>query len=239
MTRSILTLTLCTAAMAIGITTAAQDAAQAPEEDEIIVTGTVQTDPAMSAFRAGDYATAEIEFDRNAMCALRVTRNFRAGIESAFDSTIQANVGTDANVAASPTGGQGGVSGQAVGATAGVAPSYNVNTRNLAREKSDQRRTCQDRGFQIYMRGMSELKLGKVAEAKKSLSQAVILKRSLYDAHFRLALMAYQDGQTKDAIKHAKAVKAIEKKCRRCDDSAVAEMKGQLAYLDSLLGETL
>jgi len=49
--------------------------------DEIVSRGTIQTDPAMSAWNAGDYATAEIEFKQNAFCALRVERNFQAGIE--------------------------------------------------------------------------------------------------------------------------------------------------------------
>jgi len=50
--------------------------------DEIIVTGTLQRDTAMAAYLAGDYVTAEIEFERNAFCALRATRNFRAGVSS-------------------------------------------------------------------------------------------------------------------------------------------------------------
>ena len=42
--------------------------------EEIITTGTIQTDPAMSAWRSGDFETAEIEFKQNAFCALRIER---------------------------------------------------------------------------------------------------------------------------------------------------------------------
>ena len=37
--------------------------------EEIITTGTIQSDPAMSAWRAGDFATAEISADEELMPA--------------------------------------------------------------------------------------------------------------------------------------------------------------------------
>jgi len=50
----------------------AQDAQPRSEPtDEVIATGTLQRDVAMSAYLSGDYATAAVEFDRNAFCALR------------------------------------------------------------------------------------------------------------------------------------------------------------------------
>lgn len=200
--------------------------------DEVIATGTLQTDPAMSAFRSGDYATAEIEFQKNAMCALRVTRNFEAGIESARDSSIRADLGVDTNVAPQPTGGQGG-GGISVANAPSIGSVNSVQSNNLKRSEDQSKRTCEDRGFQIYMRGMSELKLGKIDEARESLAQATRLKRTLYDAHFRLALLAYQDGDIKQAKSEFKKLQSIQKKCRRCQ--AKEEIQGQVTYLNALL----
>lgn len=199
--------------------------------DEIIVTGTKQRDKAMSAYLSGDYATAEIEFDRNAFCALRASRNFRAGVDGAFDSTIRADVGTAADIPAQPTGGQGGATPTPTAPT--VAPSVNINSSDFQKDGSIRPRTCEDRGFQLYMRGLSELKLGKISEAKESFTRAVVLRKSIYDAYFRLALLEYQDGDVKSAKKNFKRLRGLQKKCRKCESEA--EIAEQVVYLENLL----
>lgn len=201
--------------------------------DEIVVTGTKQQDPAMSAFLSGDFATAEIEFEKNAFCALRATRNFRSGVQDAADSTIRADVSTDANVAQQPTGGQGSAGGITAPSAPNVAPSANVNSSDFQRTKSDKKRTCQDRGYQVYMKGMSQLKLGKTAEAKSTLYKATKIHRTIYDAHFRLSLLEYQEGNIEKANKELKKLKKIADRCRRCE--AKEEIRGQINYLSNLL----
>jgi len=203
-------------------------------EDEIIVTGTKQTDPAMSAFLAGDYATAEIEFDRNAFCALRVTRNFEAGRESAREGAIRSEVGPNIDFSQDSTAG-GSTRGSTP--TAGLStPQINTqNNANIRNSEKTKKRTCENRGFQIYMKGLSQLELGKQSEAKKTLAQATKIHRTLYDAHFKLALLEYQEGNTERAKKELKKLKKIAARCKRCD--AKPEIEGQVQYLDTLLNQ--
>ena len=221
------------ASLTISYAAAAQDAQPRSEPtDEVIATGTLQRDVAMSAYLAGDYATAAVEFDRNAFCALRVERNFRAGIESAFDSTIRADVGVDADVAPQPTGGFGGAAATPSAQTS--APTAQINGNNFKKDGSISPRTCESRAFQLYMRGLSELKIGKFAESKASLKQAVSLQKTFHDAYFRLALLEYQDGDLKAAKKNLKLLKRVQKRCRQCEfKKDIAE---QVAYLEKTLG---
>jgi len=212
----------------------AQDSQNQSEPiDEVIATGTLQRDKAMAAYLSGDYVTAEIEFERNAFCALRATRNFRAGVEAAGDSTIRADVGVDANVPAQPTGGAGGVSGG--GLTPQVAaPIARINGSNFNKNESIAPRTCADRGYQLYMAGLSQLKLGKFEESKESFERAVVLRKSIYDAYFRLSLLEYQGGNLRTANKHFQRLKALQKKCRKCESKK--EIAEQVQYLQKILG---
>ncbi len=213
--------------------TAQAQAQEAEVEDEIVVVGTKQKDPAMAAWLAGDYATAEVEFDRNAFCALRVERNFRSGVEAARDSSIRSDVAADAVSAPQPTGGPGAGGVLALPAAPSVAPSVTINSSDLQKSDNKKKRTCKDRGFQMYMKGMSQLKLGKTAEAKETLSRATKIHRTLYDAHFRLSLMEYQDGDIEKSNKQFKALQKIANRCRRCD--AKEEIQAQVKFLEKLL----
>ena len=208
-----------------------EEAQQTEVPDEVIATARKQSDPAMSAFLSGDYATAEIEFDKNAFCALRVARNFRAGVDSAQESSIRSNVAADSVAPPPVSGGRGGAS---IGSSVQTTVSVNTfNSTNFKKSESDKRRTCENRGFQIYMKGLSQLELGKTAEAKKTLSQATKVHRTLYDAHFKLSLLEYQEGNIEKAKKELKSLKKIADRCRRCD--AKPEIEGQVKYLDLLL----
>jgi len=200
--------------------------------DEIIARGTIQTDPAMSAWNSGDFETAEIEFKQNAFCALRVERNFAAGVEASRDSSIRADVAGDAISQQSPTGGQGGAN---VSPSAPPPPSVNqVNSSDFKKNESATKRTCEDRGFQIYMMGMSQLKLGKRDDAKEAFKRATFLRKTLYDAHFRLSLLEYQDGNIEKAKKEFKKLRKLERKYRK--GKANEEIKAQISYLENLLG---
>jgi hypothetical protein len=200
--------------------------------EEIITTGTIQTDPAMSAWRAGDFATAEIEFKQNAFCALRVERNFISGLEGARDSTIRSDVGTDIDLPAQPSGGLGGA--VVAPTTQPVIPKVQLNSSDFRNKDNEGTRTCEDRGFQIYMMGMSQLKLGKRDEAKATLLRSTGLRKNLYDAHFRLSLMEYQDNNLKKANEHYKKLKKLGSKCKKC--VAKKEIVAQIKYLENLLG---
>ena len=197
--------------------------------DEIISHGSIQEDPAMSAWNAGDYKTAEIEFGKNAFCALRAERNFASALESARESSISSTVGTNLSQNVTSTGVTSGVN---------VSPppssSTRLNSNNFKNRTSELKRTCEDRGFQIYMKGLSQLKQGKRNEAKKTLIRAAKMRRSLYDIHFRLSLLEYQDGNIEKANKHFEKLRKLAPKCKGCD--AEGEIKAQIQYLKNLLG---
>ena len=199
--------------------------------EEIITTGTIQTDPAMSAWRSGDFETAEIEFKQNAFCALRIERNFISGVEGARDSTIRSDVGTDIDVPSQPSGGLGGAN--VAPTSQPVIPKIQLNSSDFRDTDNEGTRTCEDRGFQIYMMGMSQLKLGKRDEAKATLLRSTGLRKNLYDAHFRLSLLEYQDNNIKEANKHFKKLRKIGSKCKKCE--AKKEITAQIKYLENLL----
>lgn len=220
--------------IALGLAISSPTFAQEEEPvDEIVVTATKQRDPAMSAFLSGDYATAEIEFDRNAFCALRVERNFRAGVDSARDSTLRADVGVDADTPAQTTGSPGSGGGITLPSAPSVAPSASVNSSDFQKNKSEDKRTCENRGYQVYMKGMSQLKQGKMAEAKETLSRATKIHKTIYDAHFRLSLLEYQEGNITKAEKQFNSLKKIAERCRRCE--AKEEIQAQVKFLSNLL----
>ena len=209
----------------------AEDAQSAEVPDEVIATARKQTDPAMSAFLAGDYETAEIEFDKNAFCALRVERIFRSGVESARDESIRSTLAGNSNTQAQPTGGPGAGAGAGISSAPSNVVINGINSSDF--QTSNKRRTCENRGFQIYMKGLSQLELGKTAEAKQTLAQATKVHRYLYDAHFKLSLLEYQSGNLEDAKKELKKLKKIAARCKRC--VAKPEIEGQVQYLDKLL----
>jgi len=216
--------------LSLGVLSVAPVWAQEAEPvDEIISRGSIQQDPAMSALHAGDFATAEIEFDKNAFCALRAERNFISGLETARDSSITANVAADAVGPPQVTGGQGGVSI----AEAGPPPAAQFNSSNFKKNKSATKRTCEDRGFQLYMKGLSQLKLGKREEAIESLARAAAMRKNLYDAHFRLSLFAYQDGEIRKAKKELKKLRKLQSRYKK--GAANKEIKSQIKYLENLL----
>ena len=197
--------------------------------DEIITKGTIQTDPAMSAWNAGDYETAEAEFKKNAFCALRSERNFQSALESSRESSINASVATGIGDTAGASNG-----GAASSSAAATNPATRLSNNNFKNKISATKRTCNNRGFQIYMTGLSQLKLGKRTEAKKSFERAAAMRGDLFDAHFRLSLLEYQDGDIKRAEKHYKKLKKLETKYKK--GNAKEEIQAQIAYLGNLLG---
>lgn len=220
------------AATFLGLSTASLTYAQdAAPDDEIISRGTVQTDPAMSAWNAGDFATAEIEFKKNAFCALRAERNFASAVESAREDSTRSTVGSGVadTIGGSPAPG-GGAGGNATTAN----PSTRLTSNNFKNKDSETKRSCDNRGFQIYMTGLSQLKLGKRSEAKQSFKRAAAMRKDLYDAHFRLGLLEYQDGNLDKSKRHFKKLKKLESRYR--SGEANTEIKAQIKYLKNLLG---
>lgn len=196
----------------------AQEADEAPPAqddevvDEIIVRGG-RINPAMEAFRAGDYARAEIEFEKNAMCALRVERNRLAAIEQIQTNQTRQTVQAEAVS-------NGGSSAEAAQAAPPPAPSSGFQapaTRAAEAEEETYAPTCGNRGYQVYMVGMSQLQLGRIDEAKRNFQRATTYNKNLPDAHYRLGLIALLEGDAKAARRQAKALRRMLRRCRDCD----------------------
>ena len=173
-------------------------------------------DIALQAFNSGDFARAEIEFKKNAQCALRLENNQRAfieGLQTAQNNQLTRNQNNQAN-------------------SANLNSSFGGNGRNQ-RKNETQQRTCSDRGFQLYMTGLSQLQLGRPEEAEKNFKTAAFLNKDLYDAHYRLGLMKLLRDDTKSAKKHLKNIRKILKRCDECE--AEEEMIAQVSFLDKAL----
>lgn len=159
------------------------------EEQQVldtVIVTGVQNDDAMAAFRAGQYDLAEAGFLDNVRCAHRRERNLSAAIDTARSSSFRSEI--------NPTG------------------RTNLPGQLPARVS----RTCAHRGFQMYMAGLSQIQLGKTDDAKRNFRSATVLSKVLYDAHYKLALMALLEGDTRTAKRQLRKVEGILKRCRRC-----------------------
>ncbi len=188
---------------ALALFTCAHAQEEAVEDDEqvldTVIVTGLQNDDAMAAFRAGDYDAAEIGFLDNARCALRRERNLSAAIESARSSSFRSEIN----------------------------PGGQTNTPGNLPQRT--KRTCAHRGFQMYMAGLSQIQLGKPELAKRNFEKATVQSKILYDAHYKLGLIALLEGDQKTAKRQLKKVEGILKRCRRCP--ARQEILDRQAYL--------
>ena len=185
--------------------------------ERIEVTGKFN-DLAMRAFNNGDFEIAELEFSKNARCARIAESNERAAIEGLVNNAVRGEL-------------RGQDTGRAIDSNFGdtVAPSVTQGSNTgvkTAPEGQIQKRTCSNRGFQLYMQGMSQIQLGRTEEAEENLQSAVFLNKNLYDAHHRLALMKLLRNDTDGAEDEFEAMKRILNRCRKCDvrDEIVARV---------------
>ena len=196
----------------------AQDALDTPEEEEavldaVVVTGG-QEDAAMIAFRAGDFATAEIEFLDNARCALRRERNIRASIETSQIEADRADAFADAASSNSGASTRGAGAGAPQDIPVGIAASNSIASRNTETELD---RTCEKRGRQLYFAGLSQIQLGKTDEALRNFERATVASKVLYDAHYKIALIKLLEGDPKTAESELKKIERILERCRNCE----------------------
>ena len=193
---------------------AVQDDPQTNNNDEDIENITVTAragDAAMQAFNAGNFELAEIKFKENERCALRVERNRQAFIEGVRESQISQEVnGGGVNTGSSMTDSN----------AARVEGKSSMNAIAAKTQKAEDKvreNTCENRAFQIYMAGMSQLQLGRAEDAEASFERAVALSQIQYDAHYRLALMKLLRQDKSGAEGHLEAINSILKRCYNCD----------------------
>lgn len=160
----------------------------------------------MAAFQAGQYDVAEAAFLENAKCALRHERSLTATVDTARFVNRQASIDPTASNAAFQT------------------------PTNLPQRAE---RTCAQRGFQIYMAGLSQIQLGRPNAAKKSFKKATALSKNLYDAHYKLGLMALLDGDQKTARRQLTKIDKILTRCHACP--AQQEISDRQVHLQKAL----
>lgn len=208
----------------------AQDAENTPPEyeDEVISIGTIsKADPAMGAFARGDYATAELEFTKNFQHLRRADRARESAFQNSSNSSITAQLAN----------GPGEVSG----GSQNSSPSANVNGSTAYVPTSDSVKfkgripQVDDIGFQFYMRGLSQIQLGKFDAAQESFERALNFNNRLYDAKFRLGILELRNGDRPAAEAWLAELKRNQKSCTYCDgkqeiNSGVAILSASLGY---------
>ena len=218
----------------------AQDAADAPVEeieDVVIVEGVRRGgDPAMDAWYRGDFKQAEIEFEKNFSRLKQGVRLKQTQIEQNASDALQTQILSGANT---------GSAGSQEGADAGLgadAQSASLVYTNQRFRPGDQDpnivRSGTDLGAQLYMAGLSELKLGKFSEAKESFERALFYNDTLHDARLRLGLLALQDNDADEARKQLRRLEARLKSCHSaCERYGDREiLENGVAQLKQFLG---
>ena len=189
--------------------------------EEVVVLGQSQNDAAMSAFRSGDFKTAQDGFLKNASCALKRKRaleslvtNQTIGQQRA--ATAQSAQGTTSGASGGPPspGAIAQVESQAdAPSTGSIGGSFQGGAQKKAEEKQEY--TCENQGFQLYMAGLSQIQLGKTDEALKNFKRATRLSRVLYDAHYRIGLISILNKDLDESRRQLKKIKTILKKCKK------------------------
>lgn len=200
------------------------------EEIENIIVSGRNYDAALKAFNSGDYATAEIEFKKNALCALRIERAKDAFVSGLQTSAINNNTQSGVGGANTQTGRTSAGAGEIA---AGFTGNVGGRSDNKDDKQSGSERTCENRAYQLYMMGLSQLQLGKSDEAEKNFKSAVFLNRNIYDAQFKLALMEMLRGENKKAQGRSEELEDILKRCDDCE--AKTEIEQRLVYVQKAL----
>jgi len=187
-------------------------------EDEVISRGQLRgSDPAMDAFLKGDYAVAEIEFQKNFEALRRIQRIRDDAFLQARGNILANNINTLNLQSASNDG-------TTVGQT--LTPTNRLGITVLRHNDVDDKNIIssgRDVGVQLYMKGLSQIQLKKYDEAKASFKSALRLSKSvrLHDARMRLGLLELRDGRPDEAKRQLRALEKLSKRCRyRCEQKA-------------------
>lgn len=219
-----LILILSVALSLLAVDAIAQDAA--PVEDEVIVEGQVRGgDPAMAAFLSGDYETAEIEFERN----FRNINRIEFLRETFFDSA-RLEAAAAAPIGANSMGST--LQSTSVQSDPGLSSLLIGQRRQKERKNDGIMFSGTDKGYQLYMMGLSQIQLGKYEEARENMARALRLNRTLHDARVRLSLLDWEmTGSSETAQEQLETLQKALKSCRtRCDQL------GQRVVLEESVG---
>jgi len=200
---------------------ASSPSTQNPIADEIVVTGqrTPSNHPGMQAFFKGDYATAEITFERD---FLRFKRAITARENASFNAiTGQIQFENIANASSSSNV-------NAISNTPStLSNNTNISTNDLSNNESSGQSILTDGvinnfdfSFSKYMAGLSQIQLGKFKDAKKSFKTVIHYNSKNYDARLRLGLIHLRDREYEKAATQLEKIDKLRLKCikAKCDD---------------------
>jgi len=202
-------------------TTAPETDAETETMDEIIVQGkrAWEGHDGMDAFWAGDFETAEIEFEQE-------FKALRRAESAQYNAAVAADIGFDraqatgeASVGGLGAGGPGG--GPPPSAAFTPTPDLGVDGRFSSRRAkgrnllNDGKVTDLDFAFTKYMSGLSELQLGKYDEAKASFKSSVHYDGSNHDARMRLGLLYIVERNYDKAADQLQALEKLRQKCKK------------------------
>lgn len=202
------------------------DTSETSDMDEIIVKGTTIWDShdGLEAFRNGDFEKAEIEFEQEFKSLKRAKSNLENSAIASDLSFDRAQAQGLAGIGGGGAGGPGG--GPPPAASANVTPDVGVTGSFKSRRSegrsvlNDGKVTQEDFAFTKYMSGLSEIKLGKYEEAKKSLKSSIHFDKGNYDARMRLGLLYILEN---DFDKAADQLEALEKQRTKCKNKGCEE----------------
>jgi tetratricopeptide (TPR) repeat protein len=201
---------------------AAQDAdenSEAVESDDVVVEGRPR-DRAMAAFQRGDFETAAVEFHENYQCVVRQRQRML-------------DVGTRVQTTLDERGQSGAVETVTDGAQTVI--------EEQDAEELVVGRICEEADWQLYMMGMSQLELGRFAEAKDAFYRVIRMSsdKFLYDAHFRIGLLELLDGNVNLADERLERLREIQRICRwranncgRGEADVNDDLDTEVAYLE-------
>ncbi len=217
-------MSMCMAGMSLAQeaeTPAVEKEISSSDVEEVVVLGRTQRDAAMSAFRSGDFVTAERNFIKNAKCALRRERSLESLVQNQNIGIERATISQNAQSVGGGSAGNGPPSNaaiielgaQASAASSGVGSSSQGSADNRVKERKEF--TCENRGFQLYMAGLAQIQLGQPEKALNNFKRATSLSRTLYDAHYRIGLISLLNKDVEESRKQLKQIGKILKKCKK------------------------
>lgn len=111
---------------------------------------------------------------------------------------------------------------------AGTADMPNIPNLPLRPDQIAER-TCYSKEWQLYMIGLSQIQLGRFAEAKKTLYSVMRMSKEdlLFDAHYRVGLLELLEGDIESANRRLDHLTKMQRKCQargaRCEVNADLE----------------
>ena len=163
----------------------------------------------MSAWLKGDYVTAEIEFEKNFSILKRGQTRQRSAIEQNVSDAVGAQLNSLANTDSGASAGSADA-----GQTAFNTGAPITTNQRFKPEDENLISSGRDLGGQLYMAGLSELKQGKIDEAKISLERALFYNETLHDARYRLGLIALGSGERSVAEEQLDRLETALERCK-------------------------